>query len=189
MNAHMDLVEQGAASAAYESSSSRSRAAAFLLIPFVLCAGCFTVNTALPGALRGDLSEQEIEPVGHFQREIRHSFAPFGLGEVPDDPFRALLLEEANAQGADGIRNLRIETYHSCNDVLTGWMTCQSVRPRTFRISGELVRIRKAPLPGDAPKTQPKVPLSDPEYSPGSDAPGQPQMTLGQAENEPGFHY
>lgn len=154
-----------------------------------LATGCFTLNTALPGALRGDVSDQDVDSVGHFQTEIHHSFTPFGLGEVPDDPIRAILLEEVKARGADGVRHLRIESYHSCSDVVTGWMTCQFVRPRTYRLSGELVRIRSAPLPGEAPSAQPKLPLVDPEERQGTETPGEPKMTL-DTEAAPGnIHY
>lgn len=145
-----------------------------------LLSGCLTMNTALPGALRHDLEEQDVEPIGHFQLEVHHSFAPLGLGTVPGDPLREQILEAVKARGADGVRNLRLESYHSFSDVVTRWMTCHFVQPRTYRLSGELVRIRTAPLPGEEPQSAPSQPLIDPEnvHDP---TPSEPQMTSGSA--------
>lgn len=143
---------------------------------WLLLSACLTLNTALPGTLRDDLEEKDMEPVGHFQIEVQHSFAPLGMGTVPGDPLRKRIMEEVNARQADGVRNLRLESYNSFSDVVTRWMTCQMVQPRTYRLSGELVRIQKAPLPGEEPQMTPAKPLIDPENQQ-TPQPGAPQMT------------
>lgn len=161
------------------SNGNKRRIALRLLlcsVLWLLLSGCLTMNTALPGALRDDIEEKDMEPVGHFQLEVQHSFAPLGMGTVPGDPLRERIMEEVKARQADGVRNLRLESYNSFSDVVTRWMTCQMVQPRTYRLSGELVRIRKAALPGEEPQTMPMQPLIDPENQP-SPQPGAPQMT------------
>ena len=154
----------------------------------LLFSGCLTMNTALPGALRNDITETDMEPVGHFQIEVKHSFAPLGMGTLPGDPLRERIIEEVKARKADGVRNLRLESYNSFSDVMTRWMTCQTVQPRTYRLSGELVRIRKAALPGEEPAAVPARPLIDPELLQEPEA-GAPQMTSGDATSRPSVLY
>lgn len=122
--------------------------------------GCFTLNASLPGTLRSDVEEDKVEKVGSFEKEVNHWFIPFGIGEAPSSAFRAALLEQAKEKGADGVANLRFEAYNGCFDLLISGVTCAIVRPRTFKLSGDLVRIKKAPLAGKRPKAVEPVKVS-----------------------------
>ena len=130
-------------------------AASLLLVASMASSGCFTMNASLPGTLRSDIEESRLEKVGRFEKEMNHWFIPFGMGEAPSTMFREELLKEVHKSGADGVANLRFESYHGCFDLLVGAGTCMIVRPRTFKLSGDIVRIKKAPLPGKPPKAAP----------------------------------
>lgn len=126
-----------------------------LVVTLAFASGCYTMNASLPGTLRGDLDpERDVEKVGEVSAEVNHWFIPCGLGAAPETTFRKELLEQARAQGADGVANMKFEAQGTFFDVVVGTV-CPVLGPRTYRLSGDLVRIKKPPLgglpPGDAP--------------------------------------
>lgn len=135
----------------------RSLSVVVVLLGALAASGCLTMNASLPGTLRSDVSEGRIDKVGRFEKEVNHMFIPCGFGSAPSTAFRQALLEEAKARGADGVANVRFEAYSGCFDLLIMGATCTIVTPRTYKLSGDLVRIRKAPLPGKPPQAAPST--------------------------------
>lgn len=131
-----------------------ARAALLCLALLLGGTGCFTLNASLPGTLRGDLSEERLEPVGTFEHEVSYWFVPCGFGEAPEAELRKELLRAARESGADGVTNLRFEAYLTPMDCLVG-RVCPVIQPRTFRLSGHLVRIKDPPPPGSGPQEAP----------------------------------
>lgn len=123
-------------------------------LALVLASGCYTLNASLPGTLRGDVEPERLETVGRFEHEVNHWFIPCGLGEAPEAQFRKEILRQVKEQGADGVANLKVEAYNGPVDCVVG-RVCPFIQPRTFRMSGDLVRIRKPPLPGQRPSEAP----------------------------------
>ncbi len=116
-------------------------------------AGCFTVNAELPGTLRGDVSEPEIEKVGTLSIEKTNWFFAWGLvGAPPKDFFSTDIQKAVQAKGADGVANLKYESQEGCVDWGISGCTGYLVAPRTFKVTGDIVRIKKAPLPGKPAK-------------------------------------
>jgi hypothetical protein len=115
---------------------------------------CFTMNASLPGTLRGDVEPERLETVGRFEHEVNHWFIPCGLGTAPETELRKEVLRQVKEQGADGIANMKLEAYNGAFDCLVG-RVCPVIQPRTYRLSGDLVRIRKPPLPGQRPSEAP----------------------------------
>jgi hypothetical protein len=116
--------------------------------------GCFTINASVPGTVRGDIEADDYETVGSFEHEVNHWFIPCGLGEAPEAEFRKEMLKAAKEQGADGVANVKFEAYNGCMDIIIGGL-CPILAPRTFKMSGDLVRIKKPPLPGNKPTDAP----------------------------------
>jgi hypothetical protein len=126
-----------------------------LLRPFLAAAalvaagGCYTVNAELPGTLRGDVADSEVERVGTVTIEKGQWFFLWGLvGEPPKDFVAAELKRQVQAKGADGVANLTWQSQFGCVDVLACGCTGGCVSPRTYKVTGDLVRIKKAPLAG-----------------------------------------
>ena len=115
----------------------------------VASAGCYTVNAELPGTLRGDVSSTGTERVGSLAVETNHWFFLYGLvGETPKDIISAELKKQVQAKGAYGVANLTYESEFCCVDLLINSCSAGCVTPRTYRVKGDLVRIKKSPLPG-----------------------------------------
>jgi hypothetical protein len=112
------------------------------------------MNASLPGTLRGDLDEERVEPVGPFEHQLTHWFIPCGLGEAPETAMRKALLRAAREADADGVANLRFEATASPKDCLVAGL-CPVLQPRTFRLSGDLVRIKEPPPAGHRPQEAP----------------------------------
>lgn len=130
---------------------NRLLCAAFAL---ALTSGCYTMNASLPGTLRGDVEPERLETVGQFEYEVNHWFIPCGLGAAPETEIRKEILRQTKEKGADGVANLKFEAYTGPVDCLIG-RVCPIIQPRTFRVSGDLVRIKKPPLPGQRPTEAP----------------------------------
>ena len=80
------------------------------VLALLVMSGCYTMNASMPGTLRGDVdAEQDVEKVGDFEASVEHWFIPFGLGDAPENDFRKALLQQAKAQGADGVANMKFE--------------------------------------------------------------------------------
>jgi hypothetical protein len=117
------------------------------------CSGCFTLNAELPGSLRGDVNAEDVEKVGDLQIEKGHWFFIGGLvGEPPRDFLAAEIKKQVQAKGGDGVNRLRYESEFGCLDLAIEGCTFSIIAPRTYRVSGEIVRIKKAPLPGKPAK-------------------------------------
>ncbi len=123
------------------------RACALLMMPAT--GACVTVTADLPGAIRSDVTAAETEPVGTVVIEKGHWYFLWGLvGSPPADVFAADLKKQVRAKGADGVANVTYESQESCGDLIIGGLTCSLVVPRTLSLKGDLVRIKKPPLPG-----------------------------------------
>jgi len=129
---------------------TRATSLAFLTLSLTL-SGCFGLRADLPGTLRADLQADDVEVLGDLDIEVTRPFFVFGLiGSTPPNAFAQEIARAAEASGADGVRALRIESTFTVSDLLIGCAGCGGavVVTRTYRITGELVRIKKSPLPG-----------------------------------------
>lgn len=150
--------------------ASSAASAIALLATSLFAAGCYTMNAELPGTLRPDLAATDVEPVGSFSIEKSNTFFFWGLAGVPTaDFFASDLRREVAAKRGDGVQNLTWESQFGCIDLLLGRLTCGLISPRTYKLSGEVVRIKAAALPG-APPSSPSSP-SAPSPSPSSPSP------------------
>jgi hypothetical protein len=134
------------------SSINRILIAALALLT---ASGCLTMNASLPGTLRNDVQPEQTETVGKFETNVNHWFIPCGLGEAPEAEFRKALLQEAKAKGADGVANVKFEAYNGLMDWVIGCLSCNIIASRNFKLSGDLVRIKKPALPGSKPTEAP----------------------------------
>jgi len=115
--------------------------------------GCYTVNADLPGTLRGDIADADVERVGPVTIEQGQWFFLWGLvGETPEDLVAAELKKQVQAKGADGVANLTWQSQFGCVDLLAATCTAGCVTPRTYKVTGDIVRIKKAPLAGKPAK-------------------------------------
>lgn len=122
---------------------------ACILAALAVSSGCYTVNAELPGAIRSDVTAADTEPAGTVHIEKGHWYLLWGLiGSPPADVFAADLKKEVRAKGADGVANVTYESQESCGDLIIGGLTCSLISPRTLSLKGDLVRIKKPPLPG-----------------------------------------
>jgi hypothetical protein len=131
------------------------RFSAVLACVLGLATGCYTMNADLPGTLRTDVSNDETEKVGTFTIEKSNGWLLGGLvGAPPTDFWTADLQREVKAKGGDGAANIVYESQFSFVDELLGCVTCSIYAPRTYKLSGDIVKIREAALPGSRPKSQ-----------------------------------
>jgi hypothetical protein len=120
-----------------------------IIATLAVSGGCYTVNAELPGTLRGDVSSTDTEKVGSLSIETSHWFFLYGLvGETPKDLISTELKKQVQAKGADGVANMTYESEDGFIDLVIGNCSAGCVTPRTYRLKGDLVRIKKAPLPG-----------------------------------------
>jgi hypothetical protein len=120
-----------------------------LLAILLLSTGCYTVNAELPGTLRNDVEQRDLETVGALKLERTHWFAIDGLvGKPPNDIFSAEIKAQVQKKGADGVANLVYESEHTCGDVAIGVCSLGCLTPRTYRLSGDIVRIKAPRVPG-----------------------------------------
>ena len=119
----------------------------------VASSACFTTRADLPGTLRGDLGPSDVEKVGTLEIEKTNWFFLSGLaGQPPADFFANDIQRQVQARGADGVANLRYESQDGCIDWGVSTCTGSLIAPRTFKVTGDIVRIKKAPLPGKPAK-------------------------------------
>jgi hypothetical protein len=110
-------------------------------------AGCYTVNAQLPGAIRND--KPEVEKVGQVNIEKSNYFFLAGLvGDPGPEFFAAELKKQVQAKGGDGVSNLTYESQLGCVDLIITGCTIGIVAPRSYKMSGDIVRIKSAPLAG-----------------------------------------
>jgi hypothetical protein len=111
--------------------------------------GCFTMRADLPGTLRGDVAEPELVVLAPFSVEHTQYYALNGLvGRPAADVFAAEVRRQVSRRGADGVAHLVYESTHTVGDVAIGLCTFGCLAPRTYRLTGDVVRIRKQRLPG-----------------------------------------
>ena len=124
-----------------------------LLATAALVSGCFTVNSELPGTLRGDVGSADTERVGTMSIEKNHWFYVYGLvGETPKDFFSTEIKKAVQQKGADGVANLNYQSELGCMDLVISGCTIGCVTPRTYKITGDIVRIKKSPVAGKPAK-------------------------------------
>lgn len=143
------------------------RFASFLAVALVALPGCYTVNADLPGTLRSDVTKDDVETVGRFDVQKSNNFLFWGLsGQPPPDFISTELKREVKAKNGDGVQNLEYHSEAGCSDILLNYVTCGILGPRTFRFTGDVVRIRKPTLAGTAPPSTttdaPPAPLAPP---------------------------
>lgn len=135
-----------------------------IAIVVLASSGCYTVNAKLPGTLRNDLSAEDYEKVGTLNYETSHWYFVYGLvGSPPEDFLSKEIKSQVQSKGADGVANLKYESQAGCMDLLIH--TCAGngcISPRTYKVTGDLVRIKKAPLPGAAPTADAAPPATAP---------------------------
>lgn len=135
------------------------RIASFLAVALIALPGCFTVNADLPGTLRSDVTKDDVETVGRFDVQKGNSFLFWGLtGQPPPDFIASELKREVKAKNGDGVQNLEYHSEFGCMDILLSSVTCGILAPRTFRFTGDIVRIRKPALSGGAAASDPGAP-------------------------------
>lgn len=130
----------------------------------LLLSGCFTTRADLPGTLRADVTPTETEKVGTLEIEKTNWFFLWGLAGAPPRDFFANDIQKAvQAKGADGVANLKYESQEGCIDWGVSGCTGYLVAPRTFKVTGDIVRIKKSPLPGKPAKVATSASLKDSE--------------------------
>jgi hypothetical protein len=113
--------------------------------------GCYTVHADLPGTLRSDVAETDVEKVGQFDVQKGNNFLLWGLvGAPPADFISQELAREVKAKNGDGVRNFEYHSEFGCVDLLLTSVTCGIFSPKTFHFKGDVVRIRKPALSGGA---------------------------------------
>ena len=121
-------------------------------LALTLSAGCYTVNADLPGTLRGDVATADTEKLGSFTVEKTNTYFLKGLIGAPGaDFFGSEISEEVRTKGGDGVANLVFDSQMAPVDVLVGCVTCNIVTPRTYKVTGDVVRIRRVPVAGTPP--------------------------------------
>jgi hypothetical protein len=124
------------------------RALALLLV-VVAGGGCYTMRAELPGVLRDDVQPAERDSLGPLVVEKKHWFLLDGLlGRPPADLLADDIKAAVQRRGGDGVAGLRYESEQSCGDAAIGACTLGCLVPRTYRVSGTVVRIRAPRLPG-----------------------------------------
>lgn len=134
-----------------------------LVAAAVAVSGCYTVNADLPGTLRGDVADSDVERVGTVTIEKSQWFFLWGLvGETPKDFVAEELKKQVQAKGADGVANITWQSQFGCVDMLASACTAGCVTPRSYKVTGDIVRIKKSPLAGKPAKAAeaPLPPLS-----------------------------
>jgi len=125
------------------------RVLALLVVATLAASGCFTANAQLPGTLRNDLESNDVESAGRVEIEKTNWFFLFGLVGAPQPNFLSdELKQQVKAKGGDGVRNLTYEAQFGCVDLIVGFLTFQCVSPRTYKVTGEVVKIKAARIPG-----------------------------------------
>jgi hypothetical protein len=133
-----------------------------MLATVVATSGCFTVRAELPGALRSDVATTDTDKVAELKVETTAWFFLAGLlGEPPKDFVANEIRRQVQAKGADGVAGLTYRSEFGCVDLAIGGCTAGLVTPRSIRVSGDIVRIRKAPLAG-RPARAAAAPLAAP---------------------------
>lgn len=133
---------------------ARLVAFATVILLGIATSGCFTFRATMPGAVRADVDERELEDVGPLDEAFTHVYFVHGaIGAPADDILRERMLKAAADAGADGIRDLELEARFTWTGIAITLATLSLVHPRRYRVTGTLVRIAAPALPsgGDGP--------------------------------------
>ena len=126
---------------------------AALALVVVAAGGCYTVNANLPGTLRNDVKSDETDSVGSLNIEKTNYFFLWALiGNPTPDFFSAEIKQQVQSKGADGVSNLTYESQTGCVDLIITGVTGGCVAPRTYKVTGSIVRIKSVRLPGKPAK-------------------------------------
>lgn len=124
--------------------------------------GCFTINADLPGTVRGDVSTSDYEKVGTLSIEKNHWFFIGGLVGAPDEKFFAAdIKKQVEAKGGDGVANLTYEGQHGCMDLVCTGCSAYIISPRTYKVTGDIVRMKKEAVPGKPVASAPVAPSTE----------------------------
>ena len=134
------------------------RRAALLVVVTALAPACFTVEANLPGTLRNDVASEHIETVGKLEVEKTNWFFFWALvGDPPPDFFATEIQQQVKAKNGDGVAKLTYESQFGCVDLIVNGVTGGCIAPRTYKLSGDIVRLKAARLRGKVPAaTDPK---------------------------------
>ncbi len=126
---------------------------ACLILTCAAASGCMTVNAELPGTLRADVAAADTERIGQLSIEKGNWFFLYGLLGSPDKTFLSADIAKAvQAKGGDGVANLKYESSEGIVDMVIGACSFGCVDPRSYKVTGDIVRIKKPPLPGKPAK-------------------------------------
>jgi hypothetical protein len=111
--------------------------------------GCFTAEGRLPGVVRPGLVASDYTKLKTFSVEVTNYFFVYGLAGSPDPSlFAETIKKEVKAAGGDGAVNVVIAGEATFGDVCITMIACGGliVAPRTFTISGDVVKFNVAAL-------------------------------------------
>jgi hypothetical protein len=116
---------------------------------WALLSGCYTAEGRLPGTVRPNLAATDYTKIKSFSVEVTNYFFVYGLAGAPEPSlFADTIQKEVKAAGGDGVVNLVIAGEETFGDVCISIIACGGliVSPRTFTISGDIVKFNVAPL-------------------------------------------
>jgi hypothetical protein len=115
----------------------------------VATTACYTTRAELPGALRNDVQAGDLQKVGVLDVEVEHTFFLGGfVGTTTPEFLAAPIRKQVQARGADGVANVVYESEQGCGDFALSTCTLGCFAPRTYRVRGDIVRIRAPRLAG-----------------------------------------
>lgn len=126
----------------------KARCALLLLLAGLVASGCYTTRATIPGVLRNDIDKSALTDLGPLRVERTQWFVMGAGGASSDFLAREIEDQVAKVRG-DGVRSLRYETEFSLLDVIVSRCTLGALVPRTFRVTGQIVRIRRDPASAD----------------------------------------
>lgn len=134
----------------------RLRVLLSVLAVVALASGCFRMHTRVPGALRGDLEDEQV--IVRDRVDVEHTRVYLFWGLLPlgdDDALGRAVLDEAREAGGTGLANVVFEAYFTPGDLALQMLTLGVLSPRTYRLRGDVVRISADALPGGTPRNDP----------------------------------
>ena len=123
--------------------------------------GCFTMSAKLPGTLRNDVSDLDVQTVGNAHMELTQTYLLWGLvGAPPEDWIERALAPQVLAVHGDGVARLVFESQVGCLDLTITGLTLGCIAPRTYSLRGDVVRWQEVSAPIESP-LPPTAPTSD----------------------------
>lgn len=135
-----------------------------LLVVALASSACFTFRATMPGAVRNDIDEEELEDVGTLDEDFTHTYFVHGaFGAPAEDILKKRMLQAAAEAGADGVRNLDVEARFTWTGIAITLLTASMVHPRRYRVTGTLVRIAAPALPSSTAPSESSEQLPEAE--------------------------